>query len=151
MEKYLQEAKKLEESKIREREAFEWSKQAKAPSKVYSLVRSILATSGLVLLSLIGIDFYMKEKDQSGKTIADYQNEESNKLSKALTTNGPFTVGTTTSRTTDAPVILERKKLNWFLMGILLKMDRSMMRIIINNCPGGKNYSGESKTLGIEF
>lgn len=117
LEKYLQEAKKLEESKIREREAFEWSKQAKAPSKVYSLVRSILATSGLVLLSLIGIDFYMKEKDQSGKTIADYQNEESNKLSKALTTNGPFTVGTTTSRTTDAPVIFGKEKIKLVFNG----------------------------------
>lgn len=118
LEKYLQEAKKLEESKKREKEAFEWSKQTKAPSRAYSFVRSILATSGLVLLSLIGIDFYMKETDKSSsKTITDYQNEENNKLSRTSTTTGPFTVSTISGRTPDVPVIFGKEKIklvfNW--------------------------------------
>ena len=78
-------------------------------------MRSILATSGLVLLSLIGIDFYMKETDKSSsKTITDYQNEENNKLSRTSTTTGPFTVSTISGRTPDVPVILVKKRLNWF-------------------------------------
>ena len=89
----------------------------------------------------------MKETDKSSsKTITDYQNEENNKLSRTSTTTGPFTVSTISGRTSDVPVIFGKEKIKLVLIGILLKMDQSMMTII-NNCPGGKNYSGRSNLL----
>ena len=114
-------------------------------------MRSILATSGLVLLSLIGIDFYMKETDKSSsKTITDYQNEENNKLSRTSTTTGPFTVSTISGRTSDVPVIFGKEKIKLVLIGILLKMDQSMMTII-NNCPVAKIILEEVTFEGLDM
>lgn len=182
LEKYLQEAKKQEESKLREREAFEWSKRAEANSKrakrieskyciltldgevmpiseqalgelpkedifkalnkftkeelaqaseavkdmqsrnwkvigsrvegdkkylvlvnnddgagkAFRVVRSLLATSGLVLLTVIGVNLWVDETDQFSKAIAEYEKkaEEERKGQAAV---GPFSVAQPTT------------------------------------------------------
>ncbi|RCK63856.1 hypothetical protein Cantr_10545 [Candida viswanathii] len=180
LKKYLQDARKQEESRVREREAYEWSqkaeidaKQAKMNSKyciltlegevmpisgqaledlpkedifktlnkfskeelskasevvkdlqarnwkvvgsriegdkrylvlmnndstgrAYKTLRSILATTGLVFLTVLGVNLWVDESDQFNKAIAEYEKKEKEEQASAA---GPFSVATVASPT----------------------------------------------------